>query len=314
MPILAIEDIGRGAVPINGQWQFHLGDDPHWAAPAYDDSKWEHITADKTWGAQTHPSYTGYAWYRRHLDIPPSSLPNPKFAILMPPIEDAYEFFWNGVPIGHQGKPPPHAVWYLEGRQSFSLPVPAKGMTDGVLAIRVWTAKLVSYSPDTIGGLTAPPVLGSPVSIAQFVGAEDFAAIHRSFYRRIINIFFAIIGLVALVTWTQNRTNWLFLWFGLWSLARGTTFLTRLPSISQLLPYPVLHCALQIGYSIVDCTLMLILLYLFQLQENSRIRRWTTIAIAFNLSASILDGVLALFWATPASPLSGPTLFSQPSR
>ena len=172
-------------------------------------------------------------------------------------------------------------------------------MTDGVLAIRVWTAKLVSYSPDTIGGLTAPPVLGSPVSIAQFVGAEDFAAIHRSFYRRIINILFAvIIGLdCALLTWTRNRTNWLFLWFGLWSLARGTTFLTRLPSISQLLPYPVLHCALQIGYSIVDCTLMLILLYLFQLQENSRIRRWTIIAIAFNLSASILDGVLALFWA-----------------
>ena len=99
------------------------------------------------------------------------------------------------------------------------------------------------------------------------------------------------------MTWARNRDNWLFLWFGLWSLARGTTFLTRLPSISHWLPYPILHCALQIGYSIVDCTLMLILLYLFQLQENSRLRRWTTIAIAFNLGASILDGVLALFWA-----------------
>ena len=165
VPILPVENIGRGAVPINGEWQFHLGDDPHWAAPAYDDSQWEHITADKTWGAQTHPSYTGFAWYRRHLDIPPSPLPNPKLAILMPPIEDAYELFWNGVQIGHQGNPPPHAVWYLEQRQSFALPVPENGVSDGVLAIRVWTAKLVSYSPDTIGGLTAPPYLGSPVSI-----------------------------------------------------------------------------------------------------------------------------------------------------
>jgi hypothetical protein len=296
-PILSVDNIGRGAVPIDGEWQFHLGDDPLWATPAYDDSAWEHITADKTWGAQTHPSYTGFAWYRRHLDIPPSPSSNPKLAILMPPVEDAYEVFWNGVPIGHQGNPPPHAVWYLEQRQSFALPVPDKGVTDGVLAIRVWTAKLVSYSPETTGGLTAPPFLGTPVSIEQRIGAQDFAVIHRSFYRRIINILFAIIGVVALLTWTRNRRNWLFLWFGLWSLARGTTFLTRLPSISHWLPYPFLHCALQIGYSIVDCTMMLILLYLFQLQENSRIRRWTWIAIAFNLGASILDGVLAEFWA-----------------
>jgi hypothetical protein len=297
VPILSVENIGRGAVPLDGEWQFHPGDDLRWAAPAYDDSEWERIKADKTWGAQTHPSYTGFAWYRRHLDIPPSPLANAKLAILMPPVEDAYELFWNGARIGHQGNPPPHAVWYLEQRQSFALPFPEKGVTDGVLAIRVWTAELVSYSPETTGGLTAPPFLGNPVSIAQRVEAADFAVIRKSFYRRIINILFAIIGVVALLTWTRNRENWLFLWFGLWSLARGTTFLTRLPSISYSWPYPVLHCALQVGYSIVDCTLMLILLYLFQLHDDSRLRRWTSLAIAFNLGASSIDGLLALFWA-----------------
>ena len=68
-PVLAIEHIGRGVVPIDGEWQFHLGDDVRWAAANYNDSQWEHITTDKTWGAQSHPSYTGFAWYRRHLDI-----------------------------------------------------------------------------------------------------------------------------------------------------------------------------------------------------------------------------------------------------
>jgi hypothetical protein len=295
-PILSIKNIGRGEVPVDGQWQFHLGDDMRWAAAAYDDSLWERITTNKTWGTQTHPSYTGFAWYRRHLDIPFSSLRNVKLAILMPPVEDAYEVFWNGVPIGHQGNLPPHASWYLEHRQSFALPIPEKGVTDGVLAIRVWTAKLVSYSAETTGGLTAPPFLGNPVSIAQRVGAQDFEVIRKSFYRRIINVVFAIMGVVALLTWTRNRTDWLFLWFGLWSLARGITFLTRLPSISYSLPYPILHCALEIGYSIVDCTMMLLLLYLFQLHGDSRLRRWTFLAIAFNLGASILDGLLALFW------------------
>jgi hypothetical protein len=296
-PILAIGNIGRGAVPIDGEWQFHLGDDMRWAAPAYDDSAWQRITADKSWGAQTNPSYTGFAWYRRHLDIPPQLLSNPKLAILMPPVEDAYELFWNGARIGQQGTPPQHAVWYLEHRQSFALPVPEKGVTDGVLAIRVWTAKLVSYSPETTGGLTRPPVLGNPVSIAQRVEAEDFTAIRKSFYRRIMNIIFAIIGVVVLLTWIRNRKNWLLLWFGLWALARGTTFLTRLPTVSYSLPYPILHCALQVGYSIVDCTLMLIMLYLFQLHDDSRLRRWTSLAIAFNLVASSIDGLLALFWA-----------------
>ncbi len=297
VPILAIEHIGRGAVPIDGEWQFHLGDDMRWAASAYDDSQWERITTDKTWGAQSHPSYTGFAWYRRHLDIHPSPLPKFKLAILMPPVEDAYELFWNGVLIGHQGNPPPHAVWYLEQRQSFALPVPKEGVADGVLAIRVWEAKLVSYSPETTGGLTAPPFLGNPASIGDRVGAQDFTAIRKSFYRRIINIIFAIMGVVALLTWTRNRHNLLFLWFGLWSLAHGVTFLTRLPTIYSFVPYPILHCAVEIGYSVVDCTLMLILLYLFQLQDDSRLRRWTWLAIAFNLGAATMNGLLALFWA-----------------
>ena len=82
-PILIIENVARGEVPINGKWQFHLDDDMLWAAPAYDDSQWERITADKAWGMETHPSYTGFAWYRRHLDISPSPVPNQKLAILI---------------------------------------------------------------------------------------------------------------------------------------------------------------------------------------------------------------------------------------
>jgi hypothetical protein len=177
------------------------------------------------------------------------------------------------------------------------LPVPEEGVADGVLAIRVWTAKLVSYSAETNGGLTAPPFVGNPVSIADRVGAQDFTAIGKSLYRRIINIIFAIMGVVALLTWTRNRQNWLFLWFGLWSLAHGITFLTRLPTISSSVPYPILHCALEVGYSIVDCMLMLILLYLFRLQDDSRLRRWTWLIIAFNLGAASINGLLALFWA-----------------
>jgi len=122
-PVLILKDIGPGEVAIDGDWQFHLGDDMLWAAPGYDDSQWEHIKADDTWGAQTHPGYTGFAWYRRYLDITPSPAGSQKQAILMPPVDDAYEVYWNGEKIGNQGTLPPQAVWYVGHRQSFALPV-----------------------------------------------------------------------------------------------------------------------------------------------------------------------------------------------
>ncbi len=56
---------GSGSVEISGPWQFHTSDDMAWANPAYDDSQWEQIRGDDTWGAQTHPGHTGFAWYRK---------------------------------------------------------------------------------------------------------------------------------------------------------------------------------------------------------------------------------------------------------
>ena len=298
VPILSVGNIGHSAVPIDGEWQYHLGDAPRWADPAYDDSNWEHITTDKTWGAQTHPSYTGFAWYRRHLDIPPSSLPNRKLAILMPPVEDAYEVFWNGVAIGHQGNPPPHANWYFERRQSFALPVISTGVKDGVLAIRVWKAELSATDAGSLGGLRAPPVVGEASSIGQLVGLGDFLSLRRGLYRQAIHVIFLIAGIVALLTWANNRSRWLFLWFSVWCLGYVAMFgLYRLSNAAYSISYPVDFAMTQLGWSVVNSAMMLTLLYLFDLQEDVSLRRWTWRVIALNLGASSIDGLLFLFWA-----------------
>src|SRR5271165_2642968 len=173
-PALVIKDIGPGEVPIGGDWEFHLGDDMRWADPAYDDSHWERIKADNPWGAQTHPSYTGFAWYRRLIDITPSSGGPQKLAILIPPVDNAYELYWNGIQIGHQGTPPPEAVWYFGQRHSFALPTSTSGATRGLLAIRVWKAPLISTESGDSGGLYAQPVVGDAAVIAEDVGRGDF--------------------------------------------------------------------------------------------------------------------------------------------
>ena len=284
-------------MPVDGEWQFHLGDDMRWASPSYDDSQWEQIKADNSWGAQTHPSYAGFAWYRRRLDMPPLRVANLKLAILMPAIEDDYEVYWNGEEIGGQGTLPPHAVWYQPHRQSFAFPVSPEGVKDGLLAVRVWKANLASFDYSTLGGLRGAPVLGDGESIAQRVGSEDFASMRRNLYFRTINIVFALMGMVALFTWARDRNQWVFLWFGFWSLGRMGQFLTTMPSINWAFSHAEINCVLQIIFSTHNCAALLLLLYLFDLQENPRLFRWTWLAVGIQLSAACADGLLMLFWA-----------------
>jgi hypothetical protein len=89
------ECLGKGAVPVDGAWQFHLGDNPLWAQPGIEDATghdgWEEIKADAPWGAQSHPDHSGYAWYRRHIHITTAPGISPDVALLIPAIDDVYE-------------------------------------------------------------------------------------------------------------------------------------------------------------------------------------------------------------------------------
>jgi hypothetical protein len=78
------QDPGKGFVEIGGSWHFHTGDDLAWAQPAYDDSSWEQLRGDTTWGSQTHPAYAGFAWYRKPIEVTAAGDPP---AILMPPVD-----------------------------------------------------------------------------------------------------------------------------------------------------------------------------------------------------------------------------------
>src|ERR1700742_1925284 len=92
---IVIEALGKGTAPLDGPWQFHPGDDPAWASPTFDSSNWEQITADRPWGTQGHAGLTGFAWYRMSLSLTPAPGVAPRFSLLIPQIDDAYEIYWN---------------------------------------------------------------------------------------------------------------------------------------------------------------------------------------------------------------------------
>jgi hypothetical protein len=48
-------------ITLNGPWRFHTGDDPRWADPAFDDSRWEVVDLTPRPGARDPD--TGFPGY-----------------------------------------------------------------------------------------------------------------------------------------------------------------------------------------------------------------------------------------------------------
>lgn len=97
--------------------RFITGDSSAWRVPAYDDTRWNTITAGKVWQEQGYRDYHGYAWYRIHVTIP-SRLKQQGFwrdslRIFLAHVNDVDETYLNGVLIGKTGAFPDEAGGYI---------------------------------------------------------------------------------------------------------------------------------------------------------------------------------------------------------
>jgi hypothetical protein len=162
----------RAAAPLlEGQWRFHIGDDPRWAKADVDDGHWETIDlsapASSTdgdvglpnyvagWMAHGHPGYEGYAWYRRAVSVPAG---NRTWDILGPTaVDDGYELYWNGVKLGGSGSLGPSPRVVVTRPMIFPLPADAAG-TRGLLAIRAYMQP-ANGADGNAGGVHVAPTL-----------------------------------------------------------------------------------------------------------------------------------------------------------
>jgi hypothetical protein len=92
---------------LGSEWKFKTGDDPSWAAPAFDDKLWGTIDPRKTWESQGFKGYNGFAWYRCKCLIR-SSLrdqgnASDSLKILLGKIDDCDQVYLNGELIGENG-------------------------------------------------------------------------------------------------------------------------------------------------------------------------------------------------------------------
>jgi hypothetical protein len=287
-------DPGTASVAIGRLWQFHTSDDMAWANPACDDSHWEQIRGDDTWGAQTHPGHTGFAWYRKRIDITGA---NKSLAILIPPVDDVYELYWNGEKIGSYGRVPPHASWWGFGHSAvYSLPVDASGDASGVLAIRAWKAPLASTDTSTMGGLNGAPMIGNQAVLSMRAMEPRYRQERQRLPGLLMAAAIFVAGLIAVLLYLRERTQWLYLWLAIYLLADGLTGFRRLDAITYGLHFVWEQLYLQFCNAFQDISLWLLLLTLFGLSGERRWRRWAKVLATLYLASQAIDCATFFPW------------------
>jgi serine phosphatase RsbU (regulator of sigma subunit) len=223
--------VGQSVIALTGPWKFHIGDDPQWADPKFDDSGWEDVDlASKAgsfdpilglsgyvpgWTAKGHPHYWGYAWYRIRVQV--NARPGENLAIVYTAdVDDSYQVFANGLLLGSFGqfsKASKFPVLYNSQPRMFRLPeTTSTGPVTVVLAYRVWMQpSTLLLAPDS-GGFHSPPLLGQIGAITanyELAWVGYVRAYGPSFFDALL--FFLLVILACSLT-VFDRSDPVYLW------------------------------------------------------------------------------------------------------
>lgn len=288
-PFIA-DGLGKGTTALDGPWQFHLGDNGSWASADVDDATgqngWEQLSAAKPWGEQGHKGYAGFAWYRRRVSISLAPGASAYVALYVPPINDAYQVYWNGVLVGQHGKMPPHPIWYY-------LPVPeTMGLgqaRSGVLAVRVWRAELTSSDSDAQGGFVAAPSIGSPTAIGALKTASDYRWLSRNESLIILDGLYFLVGSIALLAWLRDRRQVLLFWMAACDITVVAVQLLQLYRFP--IPYVISVEMAQPLFGLASVSTWYLLALLLGLDESRIIWRGLRLLAIVAMSVCVLDTI-----------------------
>lgn len=295
---LTLDGLGRSTVPMEGEWQFHEGDDLRWAAPAFDDTQWQPIEAGRPWEGQGHRNLTGFGWYRRHVVLSQNADPVQSLGLYIPSVDSSCEVYWNGVKVGSLGEVPPHPVWYFyESLPSGTFPLgPARS---GVLAIRVWKAPHVFLGSSEEGGLISVPQIGTREGIEALVTAEQFAWLRSHQFTITVAHLSAMVGVLVLLVWWRNRERTLLIWLAIAMFFPQEMLVIDTPG---LVSFRFSYGLIGIVVAFNDLALWMLLIALLNLSEYRQLVRWTTILAILEISLDLVDSsflILPRTWQHP---------------
>jgi len=229
-------DAGREPVAsLDGLWRFHIGDNPQWTDPNFDDSQWPLLRSDESWSVQGYKGYSGSAWYRFRVSVPAGMN---DLSIYLPGIATNYEVYVNGLRIGGIGKMPPHPIPYSNyANQIYALSPAASSARQIEIAIRVWHWPAWA---DYRGGGPAGggSMIGNSADI-QKMYTDYRAARYWSFSSTVIlSLLQTLAAIAVFLLFLLRRSEREYLWFSLFlafSAAQGAAILSEGLQVSPTL-------------------------------------------------------------------------------
>jgi hypothetical protein len=201
---------------LDGQWRFHMGDDPAWADPAYNDSEWTAISLSQSLVEQGIDTYTGYAWYR--LKVQPQQFAQvanlsegQQFALLATSNSvGQLAAYVNGYELGHTRGMTDSPSEYQSPPIVVQVTPSQSGPT--VIAIRTWAGPSTTISR----GLLRSVQLG----IAGDVDAEHTMAIGHQWNESVISdaavaFMFLCVAVLGAFLYLAQRHHPEYLWLAL---------------------------------------------------------------------------------------------------
>jgi hypothetical protein len=288
---LVVRGLGKGSVPLGGQWSFRTGDNRVWASPDYDDSGWKSIDISRPWGDQGYFAHTGFAWYRHRIDFGDAD----KVAIFVPEASGTYELFWNGVRVGGFGPLPGRPSAYSMPPALYQLSRPGSG----IMAFRVWTHPNDTSNPGDILGLAATPLATNPEAGANLLRLDRYEMIRTNLASFSLIPFYAGLGIVGALVWFRNRNQKLIFWMTLYCFSL-LLFIGLNPGATVRAVFQLSPIFLSSPFhTLNDVALWYLLIHLLGLNRHRWVLRLARIlAIVALLSAFGDDWIFSILWGS----------------
>ncbi|SMO80651.1 PP2C family protein-serine/threonine phosphatase [Gracilimonas mengyeensis] len=226
---LSAADLSREdrIIYITDSWKFNAGDNKKWAAPAYDDSSWQHVSTYLGPSELPFIEWNGIGWFRMHLKVD-SSLVDFPLALLIEQHNGASEIYLDGKLLYELGEVSAFEESYKPYRDNRPRPIVLSDTATHVIAVRFANHAARSFNEygftagfrfligdldyhvaSSIGGATSTTwskVLYTGILLAFTVIHMLLFAFYPSGKQ---NLFFALFtAFLALLTFTILQTNY----------------------------------------------------------------------------------------------------------
>ncbi len=211
-------------VSVTG-WRMHDGDNPAWARPDLDDSSW---TPSDYPRMVLNDSDAGWHWYRATFEVP-ADFHEQQLGVGFAALDDVYEVYIEGVPIGQFGsfEPAPHAIFARH--LFFSIPTALLKGSTGHIAIRRWrgrwSLRLIVLMRAGMTRLDHPAQLGGIRAIEALEEQDTAAGAIQNLPWDLSDLAFVFGALIGFVLYSTQRRKREYLYLGLFCITSGLPFL-----------------------------------------------------------------------------------------